>query len=103
VKHTTIRPGSPEWYQTGVLSASLSFLEIGKVTGCQIRGVRWVEDDSLFVFRQKLLGEDGSVRWSVVMVKQPSLSLPKFGATSSHVFTQSPKNVAVEREIQFGL
>jgi len=30
------------------------------------------------------------------MVKQPGLFSPKFGATSSHVFTQSPQNVAVE-------
>jgi hypothetical protein len=72
------------------------FLEIGRKTGCQIRGVRWVEDDSHFVFRQKLLGEDGSVRRDGVMVKQPGLFSPKFGVTSSHVFTQSPQNVAVE-------
>jgi hypothetical protein len=49
-----------------------------------------------FVFRQKLLGEDRSVRWGVVIVKQPGLFSPKFGVTSSHVFTQSPQNVAVE-------
>jgi hypothetical protein len=49
-----------------------------------------VEDDSHLVFRQKVLGEDGSVRRCVVMVKQPDLFSPKFGATSSHVFTQSP-------------
>jgi len=55
-----------------------------------------VGDDSHFVFRQKLLGEDGSVRRGVGMVKQPDLFSPKFGATSSHVFTQSPQNVAVE-------
>jgi len=53
-------------------------------------------DDNHFVFRQELLGEDGSVRRGVVMVKQPDLFSPKFGATSSHVFTQSPQNVAVE-------
>jgi hypothetical protein len=35
---STIRPVSPQWYQTGVLSASGSFLEI-EVTGCQMRGV----------------------------------------------------------------
>jgi hypothetical protein len=29
--------------------------------------------DSHFLFRQKLLGEDGSVRGGVVMVKQPGL------------------------------
>jgi hypothetical protein len=49
-----------------------------------------VGDYSHFVFRQKLLGEDGSVRRGVVMFS------PKFGATSWHVFTQSPQNVAVE-------
>jgi hypothetical protein len=61
-----------------------------------MRGVRWVGDDNHFVFRQKLLGEDGIVRWVVVMVKQPGPFSPKFGAASSHVFTQSPQNVALE-------
>jgi len=58
-----------------------------------------VKNDSHIVFRQKLLGEDGSVRRGFVMVKQPGLFLPQFGATSSHVFTQSPQNVAVEPRI----
>jgi hypothetical protein len=44
-------------------------------------------DDSHLLFHHKLLGEDGSVRRGVVMVKQPGLSSSKFGATSSHVFT----------------
>jgi hypothetical protein len=39
------------------------------------------------------------VRWAVVMVKQPGLFSPKFGATFSRVFTQSPQNVAVEHGI----
>ena len=51
-------------------------------------------DNSNFVFRQKLVGEDGSVRRGVVMVKQPGLFLPKLGAMSSHLFTQSPQNFA---------
>ena len=55
--------------------------------------------DSRFVFRQKLVGEDGSVRQGVVMAKQPGLFLPKLGATSSHVFTQSPQNFTVEAGI----
>src|SRR5215510_2074260 len=59
-------------------------------------GVGLVGDDRHLVFRQKLLGKDGSVRRGVVIVKQPGLFLPKFRATSSHVFTQSPLNVAVE-------
>ena len=57
--------------------------------GAKYRGVRWVGDDSHFVFRQKLLGEDGSVRRGIFMVKQPGLFSPKFGATSSRIFTQS--------------
>jgi hypothetical protein len=36
------------------------------------------------------------VRRGVVVVKQPGLFSPKFGATSSPIFTQSPQNVAVE-------
>jgi hypothetical protein len=55
-----------------------------------------VGDDSHYVFRQKLLGEDGSVIRGVVMVKQSGLFSPKLGATSSHIFTQSPLNFAVE-------
>jgi hypothetical protein len=33
------------------------------------------------------------------MVKQPGVFSQKFGVTFSHVFTQSPPNVAVEHEI----
>jgi len=43
--------------------------------------------------------EDGSVRQGVVMVKQPGLFSPKYGASSVHVFMQSPQNVAVEPKI----
>jgi len=35
------------------------------------------------------------------MVKQPGLFSPKLGATSSHVFTQSLQNFAVEAEFTF--
>ena len=55
--------------------------------------------NSNFVFRQKLVGEDGSVRRGVVMVKQPGLFSPKLGAMSSHIFTQSLQNFAVESGI----
>jgi hypothetical protein len=48
-------------------------------------------------FRQKLLGDDESVRRGVVVVKQPGVFSPRFGAMSWHVFTQSPQqNVEVE-------
>jgi hypothetical protein len=59
-------------------------------------GVRWMGDDSRFIFRQKLLGEDGSVRQGVVMAKEPGMFPPKFRATSSHVFKQTPQNIAAE-------
>ena len=93
---SAIRPGSPQRYQTGVLSASISVLEIGRSHRCQIRGVRWVGDNSNFVFRHELVGDDGSVRRGVVMVKQPGLFSPKLGTMSSQVFTQSLQNFAVE-------
>jgi hypothetical protein len=51
--------------------------------------------DSHF-FRQKLLGKVGSVERGVVMLKQPGMFSPNFGARSSHVFTKSPQKVAVE-------
>jgi hypothetical protein len=61
-------------------------------------------DDSHFVFRQKLQGENGSVRQGIVMVKQLGLFSPKFGATSSHVLTQSPqKSQYITSTSQFGL
>jgi hypothetical protein len=53
-------------------------------------------DESHFLYRQKLLGENGSVRRGVVMVKQPGVFSPKFGATSLYVFTQLPQNITVE-------
>ena len=56
-------------------------------------------DNSNFVFRQKLVVEDGSVRRGVVMVKQSVLFSPKLGAMSSHVFMHSPQNFAVEPRI----
>jgi hypothetical protein len=79
---SAIRPGSPQWHKTDVLTASISFLEIGRSHRVPNRGSTVGGDDSHFVFRQKLLGEGGSVRRSVVMVKQPGLFSPKFGATS---------------------
>ena len=53
-------------------------------------------DNRNFVCSQKMLGEDGSVSRCVVMVKQPGLFSPKLGTMSSHFFTQSPQNFAVE-------
>jgi hypothetical protein len=51
-----------------------------------------VRDGSNFVPRQKLLGEDESVRRGVVMVKQPVLFSLKFGYNMVHsqFFHQNP-------------
>jgi hypothetical protein len=63
-----------------------------------------VGDDSHFVFLQKVLGEDGSVRRGVVMVKHPGQFSTKFGATSSHVFrAATAKRRSRTRNSQFGL
>ena len=53
-------------------------------------------DNSNFVFCQKLVGEDGSVRRGIVMVKQPGLFSPKLGEMSTRFFTQCPQNFVVE-------
>jgi hypothetical protein len=53
------------------------------------RKVGLVVDDSHGVLGQQLKCEKGSVRWSVVMLQQAVFFLsPKFGAESSHIFTQ---------------
>ena len=70
---SAIRPVSPQWYQTGVLSASISFLEIGRSHRVPNVGST-VGGDSHFAFRQKLLSEDGNVSRGVVMGKQPAPS-----------------------------
>jgi hypothetical protein len=82
---SAIRLRYHQWYQTGILSASVSFLEIGRRHRVPIQRSAWVRDNSHLVFHQKLLDEDRSVR-RVVLVKQPDLFSPKFGAMSSHVW-----------------
>jgi hypothetical protein len=82
-------------------SFSLIFVNRKKSQGA-ISGVcgGWgMGDGSNLVFHQKLLGEDGSMRWSI-MVKQPGLFFPKFGLTSFLIFMQSPQNFAVESGIR---
>jgi hypothetical protein len=54
-----IRPGSPQWYQTSVLSASILFLEIVRNHRVQNQGITVGGDDSHLVLRQELLSEDG--------------------------------------------
>jgi hypothetical protein len=69
------------------------YLQSGEQRG--LRGpneasIAYWEDDSNVVSGQKLLSEKGSVRRCVVVMQQPVLLTPKFGAKSSHIFTQSP-------------
>jgi hypothetical protein len=70
VKHS---PRFGPYLLNGIKPASFQlqfhFWKQEEITGCQIRGVRWVGDDSYFVFRQKLLSDNGSVRGGVVMMK----------------------------------
>jgi hypothetical protein len=42
---------------------------------------------------KKFPGEKGHVRRWVVVMQQPVLLKPKFGAKSSRIFSQSPQNV----------
>jgi hypothetical protein len=53
----------------------------------------------MLFFGQKFPGEKGSVRWCVVMMQQPVLLSPNFGAKSLHIFMQSPYNVTFVRGI----
>ena len=54
-------------------------------------------DNSNFVFRQKLVVEDGSVRRGIFHGEAARSVLAKVGGgMSSHVFTQSSQNFAVE-------
>jgi hypothetical protein len=46
--------------------------------------------DSHAVFGKKFPGKKGSVRRCIVVMQQPVLLSPKFGAKSSHIFMQSP-------------
>ena len=61
-------------------------------------------DNSNFVFRQKLVGVDGSVRRDVVMVRQPGLFSTKLGGDDFALFHAfSAKLRRRTRNSQFGL
>jgi hypothetical protein len=67
------------------MAAFQFYLQSGKQ-----RKVGLVGEDSHDVSGKKFTGEKGSVRRCVVVIQQAVLSLPKFGATYSHIFVQSP-------------
>jgi hypothetical protein len=77
-----ILPRSPQMCQNGGLSV-LSL--IGETEKSRMGG-----NGSHFLFGQRFRGEKGSAKLCVVMMQQPVLLLPKLGAKSSHIFTQSP-------------
>ena len=59
---SAIWPVSPQWYQTDVLSAFISFFEIGRSHRVPNQESMLGGDDSHLGFRHKLVGEGGSVR-----------------------------------------
>jgi hypothetical protein len=59
------------------------------------RKVWWLRDDSHVAFGWKIPGEKWSKRQCIVVMQQPVLLSPKFGAKSLHIFTQSPWNISV--------
>jgi hypothetical protein len=59
------------------------YLQSGETEKSRVGG-----DNSHFVFGQKFLPEKGSVSWCIVVMQQPVLLSPKFGAKSSHIFMQ---------------
>jgi hypothetical protein len=77
-------------------SFNLIFGNSKKSQGAKSGEYGGVGDDSHLLFRQKVLGDNGSMRRGFVMANQPGLFSSKFGATSSHVFTQSPQNVVLK-------
>jgi hypothetical protein len=76
--------------KTGAFQFYLQSETQRKVAGGQVRRVGWVGDDSHVVFGQTFPCGQGSVRRYVVVMQQPFLLSPKFGAKSLHIFTQSP-------------
>jgi hypothetical protein len=50
------------------------------------RKVRWVGDGNHIVFGQKFPGKEGSERQCFVVMQEPFLLSPNFGAKSSKVF-----------------
>jgi hypothetical protein len=83
VKNSAIRPGSPQWYQTGVLSVAISFMEI--------RGVRREGDANRLVLHQKMLGEEGLCEAERYRVEATESALTKVrGERLRTLFTQTP-------------
>jgi hypothetical protein len=84
VKVAAILPRSHHLYQNGGLSVVSSIGETEKSR------VRVGGDDSHVAFGQQFLDEERSVRQSNVVIQHSVPFSQKFGAMSSHIFTQSP-------------
>jgi hypothetical protein len=54
------------------------------------RGTQTGDKGHVVFGKKKIPTEKGHVRWCVVVMQQPVLLSPKFGAKSSHIFTRSP-------------
>jgi hypothetical protein len=66
---SAIWPGFSQWYYTGVPSALVLLLEIGRSHRVLDQGVQWVGDDIHFVFNWKLLGEGGILGTSLAATR----------------------------------
>ena len=73
----------------------LQFWEEGKVSGGQVRWIRWLRHDYDFVFGQKLTHKHRYVSWCVIMVQNPCLVVLQFCAFLMNCFVQSAHNFKV--------
>jgi hypothetical protein len=65
------------------MAASFNFNMGNKVTGGEVKRIRWVGDDSHVVFGHKFSSENGNVRSATALLS------PKFRLKSSLILTQS--------------
>ena len=70
----------------------LQFWEEEKVSGDQVRWIRWLRHDYGFVFGQKLTHKHQCVSWYVITVQNPWLVFPQSYAFPMNCFAQSAHN-----------
>jgi hypothetical protein len=93
---SAIRSGSPQWHKTGVFSASIPFLETGRSHRMPNQGSTLGGGWQPFYIVPETAGWGRKCEAGFCHGKAARSVLTMFGATSSHVFTQSPQNFAVE-------
>ena len=73
----------------------LQFWEEGKVSGRQVRWIRWLRHGNGFAFGQNLIHKNGCLSWCVIIVQNPRLIFSKFCVFLTNCFAQSPHNFKV--------